>query len=164
MSFSRPSQVSPTTGSAQYDVPNGSGPTASRMIPSRTTPTECVFVIPIGAGQLAGLADPLEPGQLAVAVEAMAAGVERLGPDVAVVRHDHRHAGPDRPLADDERAVAPDERRVADPDARHVRDRVGRARPAPPDDDPEIACSHRARAVRGGRAGRPGELAYHRAR
>jgi len=48
MSFRRPSHVSPTTGSAQYEVPNGSFRTAFRMIPSRTTPTECVFVIPTG--------------------------------------------------------------------------------------------------------------------
>ena len=48
MSLSRPSHVSPTTGSAQYDVPNGSRRTAFRMIPSRTIPTQCVFVIPIG--------------------------------------------------------------------------------------------------------------------
>ncbi len=48
MSLSRPSQVSPTTGSAQYEVPNGRIRTALRMIASRTTPTEWVFVIPIG--------------------------------------------------------------------------------------------------------------------
>ena len=48
MSLSRPSHVSPTTGSAQNDVPNGSARTAVRMIPSWTTPTLWVLVIPIG--------------------------------------------------------------------------------------------------------------------
>ena len=48
MSLSRPSHVSPATGSAQNDVPNGSRRTAWRMIPSWTIPTLCVFVIPIG--------------------------------------------------------------------------------------------------------------------
>ena len=41
---------------------------------SRTTPTECVLVIPITPPEQPRLADPLEPGQLAVAVEAVAAG------------------------------------------------------------------------------------------
>ena len=118
MSLSSPSHVSPTTGSAQNDVPNGSRRTAWRMIPSWTMPTLWVFVIPIGPVSRPGLADPLEPGQLAVAVQAVAAGVDRLGEDVAVVRDDDRHAGPDRALADDERSVAADDRRVADPDAR----------------------------------------------
>ena len=78
------------------------------MIPSRTTPTECVFVIPIGPVRRPASRIHSRPGQLAVAVEAVAAGVDRLGPDVAVVGDDHRDAGPDRTLADDERAVAAD--------------------------------------------------------
>ena len=45
---------------------------------SRTTPTECVLVMAIGSGQQARLADPLEAGQLAVAVESVGAGVDGL--------------------------------------------------------------------------------------
>ena len=63
--------------------------------------------------QQARLADPLEPGQLAVAVEAVAAGEDRLGQASPSCGHDDRDAGPDRALADDERPVALDERRVA---------------------------------------------------
>ena len=106
-----------------------------------------VFVIPIGAGQQARLADPFEARQLAVPVQAVAARVDGLRPDVAVVGDDRGDAGSDRALADDERALAPDQRRVTDPDARHVRDRVGRTRPAPADDDPQIPCSHPLRLL-----------------
>jgi hypothetical protein len=72
----------------------------------------------------------------------MAPGVDRLDPDVAVVGDDHRDPRADRALPNDERAVAADQRRVPDPDAAHVRDRVGRARPAASDRDAEISCSH----------------------
>ena len=115
------------------------------MIPSWTTPTLWVFVIPIDPGQEARLADPFEPGQLAVAVQAVAAGVDRLGEDVAVVRDDDGHAGPDGPSADDERPVAADDRGVADAHPGHVRDRVRRTRPTTPDDDPEIPRSNQLR-------------------
>jgi hypothetical protein len=96
---------------------------------------------PDGAGQQPGLADPFETGHLAVAVQPVAAGVDRFGEDVAVVRHDHRHACPDWALPDDERALASHDRRVTDADARHVRDRVGRPRLSPTDDDAEIPRS-----------------------
>ena len=94
------------------------------------------------AGQEAGLADPLEARQLAVAVEAVAAREDRLDEGVAVVRHHHGHAGPDRPLTDHPRSVAADQRRVPDAHARHVRDRVERARLQPPQDNPVVACAH----------------------
>ena len=70
--------------------------------------------MPIDAAEHPGLADPLEAGQLAVAVEAVAAGEDGLGPDVVLVRDDDGDAGPDRALADDQRPVAADQRRVAD--------------------------------------------------
>jgi hypothetical protein len=70
------------------------------------------------------------------------AGVDGLGEDVAVMRDDHRDAGPDRALADDQRPIAPDDRRVTDADAGHVGDRVVRPGPATTDDDPEIPCAH----------------------
>ena len=72
----QPSYVSPTTGSDQTATPDAA--TDAATIASRTTPTLCVLVIATG-GQQAGLADPLEPGQLAVAVQAVAAGEDRLG-------------------------------------------------------------------------------------
>ena len=73
---------------------------------SWTTPTECVLVIPIDAAQQPRLADPLEAGELAVAVEPVAAREHGLGPDVVLVRDDDRDPGPDGPLADHERPVA----------------------------------------------------------
>jgi hypothetical protein len=54
------------------------------------------------------------------------------------VGDDHRDAGPDRALADDEPPVAADDRRVPDADAGDVGDRVVRPGPAATDDDPEI--------------------------
>jgi len=92
-------------------------------------------------GQEARLPDPLEAGQLAVAVQRVAAGKDRLGEDVAIVRDDHRHAGSHGSLADHERAVAPDDRGVADADPRHVRDGIDGTWPAAADDDAQIACS-----------------------
>ena len=94
------------------------------------------------AGQQPGLADPLEPGQLAVAIEGVAAGVDGLGPGVAIVRDDDGDARPNRTLAHDKRAVAFDERGVAYPDARDVSDRVEGPRDAGTDDDAEVAGSH----------------------
>ncbi len=88
------------------------------------------------------LADPLEAGQLAVAVEPMAPGEDRLGPDLAVVRDDDGDAGPDRTLPTDQRTVAADDRPMADPDPGHVGDRVARAWLAEADDDAEVASSH----------------------
>ena len=75
----------------------GPAPPAS-MSASRTTPTLWVFVIPIAPAQHPGLPDPLEPGELAVAVEPMRPGEDRLGPDVAIVRDDDGDAGADRTL------------------------------------------------------------------
>ena len=105
------------------------------------------------AAEQAGLADPFQPGQLAVAVEPMRAGEHGFGPDVAVVGDDHGDPGPDGPAAADQGSLAPDERPMADPDPRHVGDRVPRAGSTEPDDDAEIACSHPSRvAVRRGPA------------
>src|SRR6185369_7227263 len=116
---------------------------------------------PDRAGQVPGLADPLEAGQLAVAVEAMTAGVHGLRPDVAVVGDDDRHPRPDGSLADDEAAVAANDRGVPDSDAGHVGDRIRRTRPAAADDDPEIPRSHQAASVVApGAASPPGP--YHR--
>ena len=124
MSLRPPSYVSPTTGSDQNTAFGSCARAAWATSASRTTPTECVFVMPIGTAQEARLADPLEAGELAVAVEAVAAREHGVGPDVVRVRDDDRDARPDRALADDERSVALDQRRVAHADARHVRDRV----------------------------------------
>jgi hypothetical protein len=72
----------------------------------------------------------------------VAAGEDRLNERVAVVRHDHGDAGPDRAFADDPRTCATDQRGVADPHARHVRDRVAWAGLEPAQDDAVIACAH----------------------
>ena len=72
-------------------------------------------------GQAARLADPLEPGQLAVAVQAMAAGEQRLEP---LARHDDGDAGAHGALAAAQRAVTLDQRDRADADALDVGDRV----------------------------------------
>ena len=92
--------------------------------------------------EVAGLADPFEPGQLAIPVEPVASGMERLGPDVAIVGHDHRHAGSDGTAPHDERSIAPDERRVAHPNPGDVRDGVGRPRHSMADGDPQVSCAH----------------------
>ena len=101
-------------------------------------------------GQHPGFADPFEAGQLAVAVEAVTAGEDRLAPIVGAARDDHGDAGPDRALADDQRSVARDERRVADANARDVRDGVEWPGPATPDDDAEVACTHPRMLAGGG--------------
>ena len=99
-----------------------------------------------------GLPDPLEPGELAVAVEPMRPGEDRLGPDVAVVRDDGGDAGADRSRARPQRAVARDERRVPDADAGDVGDRVERPRLHATDADPELTSAHR-RSVATARSG-----------
>ena len=142
MSLSRPSHVSPATGSAQNDVPNGSTLTAVRMIPSWTTPTLWVFVIPIDPGQEARLADPLEAGQLAVAVQPVAARIDGLREDVAIVRHDDGHAGSDGPAPT---TSGPSPRTiVAWPTRTPGTSVIAFAGPgsAAPDDDPEIPRSN----------------------
>jgi hypothetical protein len=48
MSFSGPSQVSPTTGRLQKPSPSSRRSTSDAMRASWTTPTECVFVSPMG--------------------------------------------------------------------------------------------------------------------
>ena len=90
-------------------------------------------------GQEAGLADPLEPGQLAVPVQPVAAGEGGLGPGVVGAGHDDGDAGAHRAASDDQRAVALDQRRVADAHAGDIGDRVGRSRREAADDDPEVA-------------------------
>ncbi len=95
-----------------------------------------------GRHQEAALADPLEAGELAVAVQGVAAGEERLLADLALVRHDHRHAGAHRPLADDKGPVALDERDGTDAHAGDVGDRVERAGRAQTDLDAYVTRSH----------------------
>jgi hypothetical protein len=96
-----------------------------------------------GRGQHPRLADPLEPGHLAVAVEAVAAGEHRLVHVGWSARDDHRDAGPDRPVADHQWTLAFDEGGVADTDAWHVGDGVVRAGLTPSDHDPEVSSAHR---------------------
>jgi hypothetical protein len=95
-----------------------------------------------GRGQEARLSDPLEAGQLAIAVEGVTTSEDRLPRCLARSGDDDRHTGPDRSAADDERAVAAHERRVPDANAGDVRDRVERPGRAETDDDAEVAGSH----------------------
>ena len=94
MSLSSPSHVSPTTGSAQRAVVLAAP--AHRVRHQRVA--HDADAVGVGdrdrRGQPAGLAHPLEPGQLAVAVERVAAGEQLLDADVGLARHDHRDAGP----------------------------------------------------------------------
>src|SRR5439155_14268430 len=87
----------------------------------------------------AGLPDPLQPGQLAVSVEPMAPGEERLRPDLALVGQDHGHPGPHRAVPDPQRTIATDDRRVPDPDTGDGGYRVVATVPAATDADPELA-------------------------
>ena len=142
MSLRPPSYVSPTTGSDQNTAFGSCARAAWATSASRTTPTRVRVRDPDRTAQEPRLADPLEAGELAVAVEAVAAREHGLGPDVVLVRDDDGDAGPDRALPDDERPVAADQRRVADADARHVRDRVVLPRAEQADPQAELACSH----------------------
>ena len=84
--------------------------------------------------QLARVAHPLEPGQLAVAVDPVRAGEERLGR-----RDDDGDSGPD--------VLAFDQRRVSDPDPGHVGDRILGPGREPADLDPRSrarGCTPRA--------------------
>ena len=107
MSLRAPSYVSPTVGSAQMPSLMALARAPASMIASRTTPTLWVFVIPIGAAEHPRLADPLQAGELAVAVEPMRSGEHRLRPRVAGVGDDDGDAGADRTLARPQRARLP---------------------------------------------------------
>ena len=100
-------------------------------------------------GEQAALADPLETGEVAAAVERVAAGEQRLHGDLALVRDDRRDAGAHRPLPHHQRpGVALDERHAADGDAGHVGDRVQRSRRAEAELDAEVASAHQASSAR----------------
>ena len=76
------------------------------------------------ARQETRLADPREPGQLAVAVQAMRPGERGVGPGRPGSWPDHRHSRAHRADPDLERPIAADHGRVTDADALDVRDRV----------------------------------------
>ena len=112
----------------------------------------------------AALADPLEAGEVAAAVERVAAGEQRLHGDLALVRDDRRDAGAHRPLPHHERAgVALDERDAADGDAGHVGDGVQRPGRAEAELDAEVAGAHQSSSARSARrAERPPQRARRR--
>ena len=89
-------------------------------------------------GEHAGLPDPVQAGDLAVAVQPVAPGEQRAVLDPVVGNHD-RDAGSDRSRPHPERAVPRDQRGVAHPDASHIGDRVQRARRVPADPDAQLA-------------------------
>jgi hypothetical protein len=63
------------------------------------------------------------------------------------VRHDHRDAGPHRPVATPQRTVALDQRDRADAHAGHVGDRVARPGRERADPDPEFTRALHARTL-----------------
>ena len=144
MSLSRPSYVSPTTGSDQCVA-------RWRRVLDRDRDEGVAHdpdAVRVGdrdrRRQQARLADPFEAGHLAVAVEPMAARVDRLVPAIRAARHDHGDAGPDRARA---------RRRAARRPRRSSRARPARpatsvmALPGPgrstPDGDAEVSRPHR---------------------
>ncbi len=82
-----------------------------------------------------------ETGHLAVAIEDVVAGEDRLDADVALMRLDDRHPGPHRSLADTQRTVARDERGVPDPHPGDVGDGVVAPRRHPPNRNAEVTQS-----------------------
>jgi hypothetical protein len=116
MSFSHPSQVSPTTGSA----PEVAALTAALDLGCDERVVDDADRVrvrdPDRRGQHPAVADPFEPGELAVPVQAVRAGEDGLLPGVALVREDDGDSRAHR--------VAFDQRRVPDADARHVGERV----------------------------------------
>ncbi len=91
------------------------------------------------ARQETSLADPREPGQLAVAVQPMRAGERGIGPRRSRPRTHHRDSRAHRADADLERSVAADHRRMTHADALDVRDRVQRAGRPESDRQAEVA-------------------------
>ena len=143
MSLSRPSYVSPTTGSDH-------GVALARPRLDRGGDegvADHPDAVRVGdrdrRRQEPGLADPLQAGHLAVAVEPVATGEDGFASVLGAARDDDRDAGPDRASPDHERAVAVDDRGVADAHARHVRDGIAGAGLPAPDDDPEVSRPHR---------------------
>ena len=92
-------------------------------------------------GQHPGLANPLQTGQLTVAVEAVGTSEQGLPPQRSR-RQDHRHPGANRAPADLERALTLDQRRVTNPHTGHVGNRVVGTWRSLADDDPGFARSH----------------------
>ena len=104
--------------------------------------------------ETAGLADPLQPGHLTVAVQRVGAGEHRLGAD-ARVRDDRRDAGADRTLPDLKRPVPFDQRRDPDGHTTDVGDRVQWTRWQEADAEAKVAeARHRANPTGGLSRGR----------
>ena len=160
MSLSRPSNVSPTTGSDQRGVGRIASTDAATSA-SRTTPTLWVLVIATGVVSSPDSRTHSRPVSSPLPLSRWQPAKTGSRQSAAAARADDGHAGPDRALADDERPVAADERRVADGHAGDVGDGVERAGRPQPDPDPEVSCSHR-RTVAGRRVRRgvdvPGAL------
>ena len=142
MSLRRPSYVSPTTGSDHQAF------VVSRLVHGRGDQRIAHDADAVGVrdrdgrGQHPRLADPLEAGQLAVAVQAMAAGEDRFAPRFRASRGHHGDAGPHRALADDQWTVAGDEGRVTDPNAGDIRDGIERPGLAASDGEAEVSQTH----------------------
>ena len=125
MSFRTPSHVSPTTGRLQLAPRRGCAPAISA---SRTTPTEWVFVSPIGVVSSPDSRTHSSP----------------VSSPLPLIRWQPAKSGSGGGKDDgDARSddVALDQRRVADPDARDIGDRVLRPGGQPADLDPELACA-----------------------
>ena len=117
------------------------------MAASRTTPTLCVFVMSTGPSRKPDSSTHVVPVISPLPFSENQPANDGLLQRVAPARQDRRDARAHRPLADDERAVARDDRRVADRHARHVGDRVERAR-RPVERHAEVARARPRLAVR----------------
>ena len=124
MSLRKPSQVSPTTGRLQSCSPGSSCGDERVADDSHRVGVRQ----PDRRRQETGVTHPLESRQLAVAVDPVRTGEERLDGRL----HDG-DAGPD--------VLALDQRRVADPSPGHIGDRIVRPGGEPADLDPEVACA-----------------------
>ena len=101
MSFSRPSYVSPTTGSDHVAVPSARS-MAAVMSASRTTPTLWVLVMAMGVVSMPLSRIHSSPVSSPLPFSRWQPAKKRLLERFAV-GHDHGHARADRALADDQR-------------------------------------------------------------
>ena len=141
MSLRIPSQVSPTTGSAQNGSGGRSRAIAATIAPC-TVPTSCVFVSATGVVKRPDSrihAVPVSSPFPFSRCQPANTGSSHTRPSCGTTTVTPVRTGP---CADTKRPVALDQRGVPDADARHVGDRVGRAGLVGADRDPEVASAH----------------------
>ena len=142
MSLRAPSYVSPTTGSAQIASRMSWARAAASTSASRTTPTLCVFVMPIAppsspASRIhsSPVSSPLPLSRCAPAKT----GSVQMSPSCGTTTVTPVRTGP---VAWLQRTLPGDEGRVPDANAGDVGDGVERTRLHPTDADAELTCAH----------------------